>query len=287
MNDWRSSTPDALAPIFAKLDRAGSHLADLQKATKEFGESDFYEIVTDLPEKGRIVGKAVNVKRPGPEPGAMIGDVVHSIRSALDQLVFQLAMAESGPLSERTAKDSAFPIFRTGPKYRGEAGRGHGKGRGASYKIRGLSRPVQVSIERLQPYHRRKHPLLWALWQLEQLSNIDKHRLIPLTGAYTAEASLAIEFNRPIQGFGKQDFPGPIEDNRPLVQLRGAFESPDDVRIEANITPGVLFDKRCDPACVRGWPVREVIDGIFGVLAVHVLPELNPGLTSPTGRASR
>lgn len=276
LSDWRTSTPEALAPIFAKLDRAGSHLADLQKAVKEFGESDFYKIETDLPEEGRILSRAVNVKRPGPELGAMIGDVIHGVRSALDQLVFQLAIAESGPLPERIAKNSAFPIFKTGPRYRGETGRGHGKGRGASYKIQGLSRPVQASIERLQPYHRRKHPLLWALWQLEELSNIDKHRLIPLTGAFLAEGSFAITFNRPIQRFGKRDFPGPIEENRPLVQLRGAFESREDVSVEASITPGVVFDERCDPACVRGWPVRAVIDGIFGALAVHVFPALNP-----------
>lgn len=276
MNDWRSSTPGPLAPIFAKLDRANSHLTDLQAATKKFGESDFYEIATDLPEKGRILGRSVNVKPPGPELGALIGDLVHAVRSALDQLVFQLATAESGPLPERMAKDSAFPIFKTGPRYRGEAGRGHGKGRGAAYKIRGLSRPVQVSIERLQPYHRRKHPLLWALWQLEELSNIDKHRVIPLTGALTAQASLAIKFNRPIQRFGKTDFPGPIEEGRPLIQLRGEFVSPDDVDIEADITPSVIFDKRCDPACVRGWQIRDVIDGIFTALAVHVFPELNP-----------
>lgn len=276
MNDWRSSTPDALAPVFAKIDRAGSHLKDLQTACKEFGESDFYEIETYLPEKGRIVGRSVNVKPPGPELGALIGDLVHGVRSALDQLVFQLATAESGPLSERMAKDSAFPIFKTGPRYRGEAGRGHGKGRGAAYKIRGLSRPVQATIERLQPYHSRKHPLLWALWQLEELSNVDKHRVIPLTGAFPAEASMAIKFNRPIQRLGKKDFPGPIEEGRPLVQLRGDFESPDDVDIEANITPNVIFDKRCDPACVRRWPIREVIDGIFNALALHVFPELNP-----------
>jgi hypothetical protein len=276
LSDWRTSTPEALASIFAKLDRAGSHLTDLQQAVKEFGESDFYEVGTDLPEKGRILSRAVNVKRPGPELGAMIGDVVHTVRSALDQLVFQLATAESGRLPEGIAKSSAFPIFKTGPRYRGEAGRGHGKGRGAGYKIQGLSRPVRASIERLQPYHRRKHPLLWALWQLEELSNIDKHRLIPLTGAILAEGSFAIKFNRPIQRFGKTDFPGPIEENRPLVQLRGAFESSDDVSVEANITPSVVFDKRCDPACVRGWPVSAVIDGIFATLDAHVFPELNP-----------
>jgi hypothetical protein len=276
VNDWRTSTPDALSPVFAKLDRAGSHLTDLQAACKEFGESDFYEIETYLPEKGRIIGRSVNVKPPGPDLGALIGDLVHGVRSALDQLVFQLATAESGPLSERMAKDSAFPIFKTGPRYRGEAGRGHGKGRGAAYKIKGLSRPAQASIERLQPYHSRKYPLLWALWQLEELSNIDKHRVIPLTGAFPAEASMAIKFNRPIQKFGKRDFPGPIEEGRPLVQLRGDFESPDDVDIEANITPSVIFDKRCDPACVRRWPIREVIDGIFNALAQHVFPELNP-----------
>jgi hypothetical protein len=277
LNDWRTSTPDALAPIFAKLDRAGSHLTDLQAATKKFVESDFYEVSTELRQDGRVVGKAVNVQRPGPELGAMIGDLVHGVRSALDQLIFQLATAESGPLSERMAKDSAFPIFKTGPRYRGEAGRGHGKGRGAAYKIRGLSPPAQRSIERLQPYHRRKHPLLWALWMLEELSNIDKHRLIPLTGALPVQGMVEIKFNRPgVTAFGHRHVPGPIEEGKPILEVAGDFENADDIDIEANLTPSVIFDKRCEPACVRGWPIRAVIDGIFTTLAVYVFPELNP-----------
>jgi hypothetical protein len=48
------------------------------------------------------------------------------------------------------------------------------------------------------------------------------------------------------------------------------------VRIEANITPDIIFDKRADPKCVRGWAVRDVVDGIFAAFAEHVLPELNP-----------
>lgn len=277
LNDWRTSTPDALAPVFAKLDRAGSHLTDLQTACKEFGDSDFYEVSTELRKDGRVVGKAVNVQRPGPELGALIGDLVHGVRSALDQLVFQLATAESGPLSESMAKNSAFPIFKTGPRYRGEAGRGHGKGRGAAYKIAGLSRPARASIERLQPYHSRKHPLLWALWQLEELSNIDKHRVIPLTGALPVQGMVGIKFNRPgVRAVGHRHFPGPIEEGKPILEVAGDFQTADDIDIEADLTPDIIFDKRCDPACVRSWPIREVIDGIFNALALHVFPELNP-----------
>lgn len=181
----------SLRGVRLKFERALKHRGDMQALVAEFAASDFYEIATELDYRGRIVGRAVNVKRPSEELGILIGDFVHSIRSALDQMVHRLAKDTTPDMPRSWSTSSAFPIFRSGPEFRGEKpGR-----RGATPKMRGLSPEARRRLERVQPFHHRSRQILWALWQLEELSNLDKHRDMPLTGAVPAEGSVEIRFN--------------------------------------------------------------------------------------------
>jgi hypothetical protein len=108
---------------------------------------------------------------PPTEFRLIIGDCLHNLRSALDNLVYELAVQYTAPnpIPEHKARELAFPIvhramkpdkFKT--KYRSRIGL--------------LNPRVQAIIEELQPYHREdsvSHPL----WKLNRLSNIDKHRV--------------------------------------------------------------------------------------------------------------
>jgi hypothetical protein len=200
----------------------------------------------------------------------------------LDQLAFQLAKSNTNPLPEKMARASAFPIFRTGPGFRGK------KGRGSAAKIAGMAPAARRRIEEVQPYHRRRQPMLWALWQLEELANFDKHREIPLTGVMPAQASVSIEFNNPgVSLFGFRPIPGPIEERRRLVYVLGEnITRPDDITIDMDVKPGIQFDRKADPACVRGWPVPVVIDAIFFTLAMLVLPAFAPELHERFGEVA-
>jgi hypothetical protein len=271
-----------LRGVKTKIDRAIKHRKDLQEAVQEFCASDFFEIKTELDYKGRVVGRAVNVKPPGPEIGTLIGECALCLRSALDQLAFQLAKSHTSPLPEKVARASAFPIFRTGPLFRGE------RGRGAAPKIAGLPPTARRRIEDLQPYHRRREPMLWTLWQLEELSNLDKHREIPLTGAIPSQGSVSIAFNNPgVKLFGWKPCPGPIEERRRVVYVLGEnITKPDDITLDWEVKPGIQFDRKADPPCVRGWPVPAVIDGIFFTLAMLVLPAFGPELHARFGEVA-
>jgi hypothetical protein len=263
-----------LRGVRTKIDRAIKHRKDLQDAVQEFCASDFFEIKTELDYKRRVVGRAVNVKAPGPEIGSLIGECALCLRSALDQLAFQLAKSNTQPLPKKMERASAFPIFRTGPAFRGK------KGKGAAAKIAGMAPAARRRVEEAQPYHRRRQPMLWALWQLEELANLDKHREIPLTGVLPAQASVSIQFNNPgVRLFGFRPIPGPIEERRRLVYVLGEnITRPDDITIDVDVKPGIQFDRKAEPACVRGWPVPTVIDGIFFTLAMLVLPAFAPEL---------
>jgi hypothetical protein len=256
--------------VRTKIDRAIKHRADLQQAVAEFVGSDFFEIKTEVDYKRRVVGRAVNVKRPGEKIGSLIGECALCLRSALDQLAFQLAKSHSGPLSDRVARSSAFPIFETGPLFRGE------KGRGTAHKMAGMAPSTKRIIEEAQPYHRRRQPLLQALWQLEELANLDKHRETPLTGAIPAQGSVSIKFNNPgVTAFGFRPIPGPIEERRRVVYVLGEnIKKADDLTVDLDVKASIAFDRKEGHACVRGWPLPAVIDGIFGVLALLVLPAL-------------
>jgi len=272
---------DSLQGVRSKFERALQQRSEMQAQVQAFAESDFYEIATERDYRGRIVGRAVNVKTPDDKLGLLIGEFVHSVRSGLDHLVHRLARTTTPNLPASWAKSSAFPIFKSGPEFRGKK-KGH---RGASSKMRGLSPSAQRSLERLQPYHRRGTPMLWALWQLEELSNLDKHRDMPLTGAVPAQGSVEIKFLTPgVRVVGQRIFPGPIEERRRLIGVMAEnVTKPSDLELHLHVKPAMAFDRKADPPSVRGWPLPTVIDGILMALGAHVFPEFNPELRERFG----
>src|SRR5262249_31230433 len=156
------------------------------------------------------------------------------------------ASAYTKPLPRQIAKSSAFPIFNNGPHYRGRGGPP------ASRKIRGISREGQAIIERLQPYHRRKNPRLKALWRLEELSNIDKHRLIHTTGAMGVRSRFHItgpDFHRTTKI--KPIF-GPVTENAIIGHVFGDFGPKAEVDVKVEIHADIAFDRRSEAKSIRG-----------------------------------
>lgn len=156
------------------------HMKGLQESIDRFFE--------DKLEVAPVIGEA-NPKRtqylfrvesvipyPHREWGVALGEAVHDVRSALDQLVYAFATEPH----DRTA----FPICDTERKWVVEA------------PVRYWSVPKSFArlLHSVQPYHRgnvneaRKHPL----WILNALSNLDKHRTIPAIAlvADTGEAEI-------------------------------------------------------------------------------------------------
>ena len=146
-------TESALLGPVLKFNRAEEHLHAIKDLVDEFARSDFYESVSQphRKERGVLVVRARNVRPPPPEISLLIGECVFNFRSALDQIAFAMASANTKPLPKSFAKSSAFPIFNNGPQYRGRGGPP------ASRKIRGISRQGQAAIERLIVSFTRTH----------------------------------------------------------------------------------------------------------------------------------
>jgi hypothetical protein len=119
-------------------------------------------------------------KKPGMMPvsdfGVMIGDIVHNLRSALDQLAYRLVVGVSqAPITRAIS----FPIFRDSglktPQQVNSLVRD---------TVRG-SRPHLIDkLSRLEPYEGGRHQILWALHYLDI---IDKHRLLVTAAGATRQ----------------------------------------------------------------------------------------------------
>jgi hypothetical protein len=134
--------------------------------------------------------------RPEPPPslrlGAIVGDIAHNLRSALDVAAWQLALAKDEEAARRQPYEIAFPLAETPERFR-------------SHKVLPFvsDQALQV-IERLQPYQ----PSMEALGSLRALSNSDKHRIatfsfMGINAETTGEAGVT-RFSSPHVLFGSE-----------------------------------------------------------------------------------
>jgi hypothetical protein len=183
-----SVTPPPLTGIVLKLDRAEDHLDALNESIQRFTKKGFCTARQEFDRDRRLTLRVNQVFEPPPGWGVLIGEIVYNLRSALDHMVYELAVVNHGTRAppRDIAESSAFPIFANGLKFRwGNAKKASKSGKlsrdSGRHKIRAVSRPPRAAIDRLQPYHRRKNPASRALLQLEELSNMDKHRTLHFT----------------------------------------------------------------------------------------------------------
>lgn len=167
--------PPQLKGSFAKLARAKEHIEALAAAEYEyFGqtkETRPFEVDHHFNPETNVYSFVGRITREPPaRMGAIIGDIVHNLRSALDYLVWELVSAQSGD-PERLGKPyPQFPIY-TDPTKWDPAGK--------KSVMRGVSPAAAEKLKAVQPFNPiptilGQHPLL----RLHDLWNRDKHRTI-------------------------------------------------------------------------------------------------------------
>ncbi|MCH8993731.1 MAG: hypothetical protein IH959_02040 [Chloroflexi bacterium] len=167
-----------------KLERAGEYLRAINWEFARFIALDPWELLPEpLTDEG-LPAFRVKIKHEIPDRlSLLIGDFVYNLRSSLDHLVWAL-LTHPPDRPEQVQ----FPIFDDEQRFRERAPR----------MIGALGKEVQDVIEWMQPYHRRSDHDFSLLLLLQRMSNIDKHRQIPLASAgisYSfrlAEGTLAV-----------------------------------------------------------------------------------------------
>jgi hypothetical protein len=176
----RRQEPPSLDGVQIKMDRAHRHAAELDKAFWGAFPLGACKTTVEVHDEGRRhVYRADHPPPPDPVWGAVAGDAIHNLRSALDHLAHQLVrLCDNEPTTS-----TSFPIHTRPPRQR--CGR-----RKLPTIDGGVSEVIRERLDSIQPYQRR-HP--HDLDALRDLDNIDKHRVI--VAVSTASRAHAMTFD--------------------------------------------------------------------------------------------
>lgn len=153
-----------------KLDRADQQIdslrADLLAALDVHKSEQWLDLKSDTyGEKPAITLYVTRVPVLSTEMSLAIGEIVHNLRSSLDQLAWALVPAsEMRRLTHRQRIGIRFPMVRSRARYLSSIHR----------RLPGVDSEHLATIERYQPY--RRAPAGRAVRILQSLSNTDKHR---------------------------------------------------------------------------------------------------------------
>ena len=157
-----------LADAYLKTARAKYHLDSLRDELAVFYDSEPYRFLRQDDAERQRHRLIFQVRAIPDQIWLIAGDFLYCLRASLDHLVWALARLTTDSPSRRTQ----FPILNQVNDKHFER------------QTRGVPPEAATIIKDLQPYHRgdaisiRSH----QLWQLGELSNLDKHRRIPLNG---------------------------------------------------------------------------------------------------------
>jgi hypothetical protein len=219
-----------LSGVDVKICRAKAHAADLTQRVKAATEPDRYAVVRQVNADGSV--HSYFIDNPPQVPAswsAIVGDLLHNLRSALDHLAWQLVLLTGGtpdPLK------TVFPI-----RYPGAVP-------AAAPEIYGLdtTHPAAFDILRavdlLQPYHTWNKGSTDLLWYVHDLNRIDKHRklLVAVTASYQAAYGL------PIEAVPTLDYltPHPLEDGDQALVVQLPHPLPN-LYLNPNLTLEVIL----------------------------------------------
>lgn len=187
------------------MNRANEHSADLNREIQTFYATKPYEIVTEFdPNPAHPLPNVTNgvhilrAKARSEIPSKIplvAGELLQGLRSALDYIAWQLALAQS----ESPPPTTAFPIFARKKLYLRDRLR----------FIDGIHPAVHPVFEAVQPYHAGDKATEQPLWVLHRLANDDKHKIPHVVGSLPS----GIEIERP-EGvdLGVTISVGPFED---------------------------------------------------------------------------
>ncbi|HXC47592.1 MAG TPA: hypothetical protein VNU20_04825 [Candidatus Sulfotelmatobacter sp.] len=172
-------TTPRLIGVRQKINRAKYHLNQLKAALEAWnGTEEEGNPLVIYKNPGRTWWdlSVKEVTPNNPNWALIVGDIIHNLRSALDHLVYQLAILHGQ--STNFARETFFPISLDASSFSK-----------ARVKLESHIAPRALAlIEELQPYKAAdlvgKDPKASKLWIVSELDIIDKHRILIVTGKF-------------------------------------------------------------------------------------------------------
>jgi hypothetical protein len=251
-----------------RLQRALYHLDSLETKANAWLEKRPYRDWSepDVDSSKKVIWVEV-LDTPPPELSLIIGDCLHNLRCALDNLVLELAIAfKGGPVSSKIESASAFPIFvEENPSE-------------FDNMLRGIDPRAKTIIEGLQPYTRTDRPAKTdPLWWLNKLNNMDKHRL-PHVVFFTPQSLGLIASGDYVLDEIELMRWGPVENSAPIARYPAFDSTGAEMQVYLQPAFSVSFGERV-PKEIPRLPVATVLGDIHRRIVRKVLPPLKEFLT--------
>jgi hypothetical protein len=162
-----------LSGVWAKLDRACEHLEAFDRTLAEFldAEPNPYLISHEMEPDGWYRFRwHVQADAPRQRLALIHADALYNLRAALDYVVWQLVLEAGGtPTTQH-----AFPCVKKSKNWASAVG----------YRLQGVDPRWIAEIARLQPFdmsHGGQRPEIHMLAIIDEVNNLNKHRLLPAT----------------------------------------------------------------------------------------------------------
>lgn len=224
-----------LRGVSVKLDRAQHHLDCIDSAVREYAEVELPNAVREAASQGQVdlLNRGWQTIRwrgdPSADPmlGAVLGDFVHNVRSALDQLIWILVLANGGSPGDR---HTHFPAAESEKKWRADITERNVQERGPA-PTHGLSDDALKLVFEAQPFRlARKARVRAPLRLLLTLSNEDKHRMLYAAASFPTGAVREIRYDPPgyvlIHTVRYPQQPAPIKDGAELADVKVSMIRP-------------------------------------------------------------
>jgi hypothetical protein len=240
-----------------KLERAWQQIEVLEGDFKTFFTAKPFTVsnATD-PKTGEWVSTIQKAAQIPPILGLKTGEVVQTLRTALDYLAYDLTVKHTG---SQYCDRSGFPFFKSAGDFSSSK----------NQAVKGMSPEVIQLLEKYQPYHRDEGNRL--LGELHNLSNTDKHRTLLLMGtcnsSFTMHTDSAL---RMMKSTEPNPFPRfkspPLEEGDELLRLPGYVRPP------LTFTFDAVFG---EPGAVEG---KYVVGGLhyFARVVSFVIAQFKP-----------
>jgi hypothetical protein len=163
MDNWRFpiSTSDVYRQALAKHDWAEQHIDKLNAVLVSWRQvNPCTTVVKKNAETGDVTYCVDYVPAVPVEVSLIIGDVLHSLRGALDYIACGMVVAGGGKITSKTK----FPIRKVATDWEVSGLR----------LVDGAHQLAIEALRRIQPYQTGNS----FLWTLNQMNNIDKHHLL-------------------------------------------------------------------------------------------------------------
>lgn len=164
----------SLEGVRAKIDRAREQFEELKLVLSEHDRTNPTKLrMTQLNSEGKtIIASVQHLPEVPLKVRILIGEVVHSLAGALDNLVFQLSLSHQIAIGNIRAFEDCdraktyFPVFIEPDKR-------------VDNRLRLMAPAPAKLIRGMQPYEiRPDSPTTHPLWAMYQLDIIDKHRVV-------------------------------------------------------------------------------------------------------------